>query len=382
MNGRRVTYWEKWGGDEIRALREIVQDFNDSQREFEVVVREAGDWSASPDLGAFRAAHAAGNVPDLIGLEDHQICPLAAEGALQPVPTTSADQSKEEAALHPAFAGMGEWNGQSYGTPIVGDIGLLFVNSVLTRGTGLDNSVPTGLDAFTQGLDQIESRGDIAFVPTYPGWWPHAWVWLTGGGWYDDGDCFAPNRDANVEAFAWIRRFRGRERPNGFERITNPIGGNDRDPFFSGRVAAVFDGDWLVRRLIHEPSIDWIPSAMPSRSSVPWYLAMADVLSIPAKAACARGAIAFVRFASRPVNIERLALAQSKISPRATWSHEFVAGHPNGQIRRLRTIMDTATPRREPRAPDWLDRRREIARAFERLWVECASPRQALAALV
>lgn len=91
MARRVVRYWEKWGGQEGRAMRGIVSAFNESQDRFLVEMEQAGDWSSSPDLPRFLAAQSSGNPPDVIGLEDHQVVDLAHEGVLVPLNRYSGD---------------------------------------------------------------------------------------------------------------------------------------------------------------------------------------------------------------------------------------------------------------------------------------------------
>lgn len=78
----KISYWEKWGGEEWEAMVNIVHSFNNTQDDYEVVMMPTGDWSSSPDLTLFLRAQQQGNPPDLIGLENHQIVDLAAQRAL------------------------------------------------------------------------------------------------------------------------------------------------------------------------------------------------------------------------------------------------------------------------------------------------------------
>ena len=75
-----VEYWEKWTGEEARAMQQIVDDFNQSVgRQKKIYVRYQ---SISAVNEKTLVATAAGVPPDVAGLWDEQIAQFAALGAL------------------------------------------------------------------------------------------------------------------------------------------------------------------------------------------------------------------------------------------------------------------------------------------------------------
>lgn len=391
MSPARIDYWEKWGGKEREAMGGIVQAFNLSQDRYEVVMLDSGDWSSSPDLPRFLAAQVGGTPPDVIGLEDHQIVDLSTGGALMPLGSareSAAGCCMDLGAFRDEFAALGICCGNLYAVPISVDIVTLYVNLVAVQGTAFDGGrIPATLDEFDCALSQLEDKGKIGFVPAYPGWWPQAWAWFFGGSWVDHSGRFTPDRPENVRAFEWVRSLRERldrslgRRSRRFSGPVNPIGAAKPDPFLTGEVATVFEGDWLVRRLVATPGFEWVPAAFPSVDGIPSALIVGDLLAVPQGATNPDGALEFIGFATQPDRLESLALGQSKISPLREWSGSFLTRHSNPRIREFRDILASARLFHDPRVPGWLGYLGQVKEAFAAVWSGERRPAQALSAI-
>ena len=380
----RVEYWEKWGGSEREAMQAVVQAFNQSQDQHEVVMRDTGDWSSSPDLPAFLSAQREGTPPDVIGLEDHQVADLASLGAIAPLGSLP-----HIADCRDGFTSLGLYSGALYAAPISVDLVTLYINLSAVRGSPFEGAhLPPTSDEFDLELVRFERAGKIGLVPSYPGWWPHAWARFFGGAWIDRDGRFTPDRPENVRAFEWVRGVRDRWAaglkllPEGVAALlsstVNPVGRSKPDPFLSGHVAMVFDGDWLVKRLIAVPGFEWRPAGFPGAHGRPTCLVVGDLLAVPSGAKSPDGAAEFVSFATRPEQLERLALGQGKISPLREWSDEFVALHPNPHIREFRDMLDSADLFTDPRLPGWLACLDRIKTAFVGVWQGKETPQDAL----
>ncbi len=382
MGPQSVEYWEKWKGAELDAMAGLVREFNRGQDKYQVTMVPAGDWSSSPDLPRFLSAQEEGQPPDIIGLEDHQVADLAAQEALLPL----------EDFLEPGdLLGVGYWDTllelaafekRRYGIPISADLVTLYVNRTGLRGTPFEGGViPGGLPEFTEGLREVANRGRMGLVPTYPGWWPHAWAWFFGGSWADETGKRTPDRSENIRAYEWIASLRSPEALRMFPQPVNPIGARDPDPFLNGEVAMVLEGDWLVRRLLQDPEPDWLVAGMPTSGGEPGALVVADLLSIPRGARCVEGASAFLRFMLNGERLNALAMGHCKVSPVRDWPETFLASHPNPQIARYRAMIASARMFHEPRMRGWLEYRGRIARAFADIWSGRLDAAEALAAI-
>jgi len=360
-------------------MARLVRAFNESQAKYEVVLTSAGDATSSPDLEGFLAAQRAGCPPDLIGLEAHEIVGLADQKVLLPLSSSLADRAR--ALLRPEVARLGAMAGASYGLAVVADLATLYVNEGAVRGTPLEEGIPTSIASFDVALDAVAQRGRIGFVPTYPGWWPEGWPLFFGGGWFDEGGRFTPDREENVRAYQWVADFRRRFDLQRFAETVNPLGAALPDPFLEGDVASVLEGDWVVRRLVREPGLDWSVAPFPTWDGRGGTLLEADLLAIPSGARCPEGASAFLSFLLDPAQIEALALGQGKVSPLSRASPGFVASHPNPRLSDLRAIWDDSRVFSPPAHPEWLTIRARVREAFRAMWKEGKSPQEALARL-
>ncbi len=360
----------------------LVRSFNESQTSYEVVMRPAGDPSSSPDLPIFLNALEAGNPPDIIGLEGRHIADLAAAKALTPLDEDEPDIGYAQTDYLPPFSQLGVYRGQRYGLPISADVVTLYINLSSTRGTRFHGgTVPGNLEEFDRGLRELQSAGKTGLIPTYPGWWPHAWVWFFNGTWFDKQGHFIPDHPANVRAYAWVASLKQLWNLKDFQEPINPIGSRDPDPFLSGEVAMVFEGDWIVRRLMQRPTLNWLPQPFPTMDGRPAALIEADLLSIPAGADQVEGAKWFIGYATRPASIMEIALGHQKILPLQHWPQRFMAKHPNPNISAFRDILMQAELFHDPQVPGWMHTLARIKKAFKEIWSGEETAQQALRAI-
>jgi ABC-type glycerol-3-phosphate transport system substrate-binding protein len=360
----------------------VVRSFNKAQNRYEVVMIPAGNWASSPDVSKFLNAQQQGMPPDVIGLEDHQIVDLVAEQALISLRDLTDCAQLAHTRYRDPFLELGKYNDELYGVPVVGDIVTLYVNLATVQGTRFEmGRIPVDLWEFDTGLEEMRARGQVGFIPTYPGWWPQAWVCFFGGSWFDYRGRFTPALPANIQSYEWVSSFRHRWDLRAFAKPLNPIGVRKPDPFLRGEVAMVFEGDWLVQSLLGASRADWLPAPFPTVAKRSAALIVADVLSIPKGGRHPEGAAEFILFAAQPEQIEQVALGQVKISPLQCWSQRFLAQHENPKLPVLREILSTAQLFYNPRVLGWTSYLEQIKGAFDLIWSGQRTPTQALAAI-
>ena len=227
----------------------------------------------------------------------------------------------------------------------------------------------------------MAGRAPIPFAPTYPGWWPETWPLFFGGAWFDAQGRFIPRLSETRKAYEWILGLKERFPLERFVGVSTPFGALSPEPFFAGEVVLVLDGDWLTRRLVATPELDWTVAAFPTADGRGGALLEADLVGIAAGARCPDGAAAFLEFLVRTSQIEALALAQGKVSPLVAWSPMYITAHPNPKLPDLRAIWDRAHIFAPPADPDWWPVREQIRGAFRAMWCDRVRPRDALARL-
>lgn len=409
----RVTYWEKWTGDEASALQSLVDEFNASQREVRVDLVSMAQIDRK-----LIVATAGGNPPDLAGVWLPQIVSLAERDALTPLDDLiraeahTAGQPEETAvAAHlarfePVYARMMQARGRVYAQPLTPTATALHWNKALFRAAGLDPERPprtrAELDEFARRLTVRDpATGAITragFLPQEPGWWLWANpVWF-GGDYLDaSGEVAIGSDPGALAAMRWLRSYTEDYGRDELQRFISGFGtfGSPQAAFFSGKVAMVLQGVWFddyIRQFA--PGLDYGAAAWPAldddaAEGPPFTVAEADLLVIPRGARHPEAAWAFIRYlntvrldARRPAEIsglERLCFRLGRNSPLRDWSPAFATQHPHPYIGLFRELAASPRAMTAPLIGVWLEYLRELNAAAERVRLVEASPEQALA---
>jgi len=108
-----VTYWEKWTGDEMRAMQHVVNAFNSSQNRIEVRYLSISGIAEKTLL-----ATSGGNPPDVAGLWSDQVVQFADAGALLPLDDFARASGIGEKDYIPAYWNEMTYHGKLYATLI------------------------------------------------------------------------------------------------------------------------------------------------------------------------------------------------------------------------------------------------------------------------
>jgi multiple sugar transport system substrate-binding protein len=137
-----VTFWARQATDGV--ARAMVSQFNATHKNLKVVLHLTQPNEATTELGT---AIRAGDVPDLVGLNDINVPLFMHEGALMNLtPYVSALPYKS--SLSPGHLKLATDNGQYYGVPYLADLSVLWYNKTLFREAGLNPGDPP--DSYAQ----------------------------------------------------------------------------------------------------------------------------------------------------------------------------------------------------------------------------------------
>src|SRR5688572_20939197 len=125
-----VDYWEKWTGDEERAMRRVVDEFNDTVgREKRIFVRYL---STSAIEQKTLVATAAGDPPDVAGLYNQNIPQYASHDALEPLDEFAASFGITAESYKKVFWDECRFEGRLYGlVSSAYDLGLYYNTGML-----------------------------------------------------------------------------------------------------------------------------------------------------------------------------------------------------------------------------------------------------------
>jgi ABC-type glycerol-3-phosphate transport system substrate-binding protein len=364
-----VDYWEKWTGIEEAAMREIVNDFNNTiGREKRVFVRYL---STSAVVDKTLIATAGGVPPDIAGLYNQNIPQFAVTDALEPLEDLAAAHGITEQIYKKVFWDECHYEGRLYGLVSTAfDLALYYNTEIFQqraaelRARGLDpDRAPrtiAELDAYAQALDTFDSSGRIelaGFLPMEPGWYlNYNCIWFGGKWWDKTNRRFTFTDPGVVRCYQWVQSYLTRLGKQAVANFRAGFGNFDspQNAFLAPTVAMEQQGTFFANYILNRgPRMEgkWavapFPSWDPNSKDVTY--CNCDVLVIPRGARHKREAFEFIAYLHRQEVMEKLADLHCKLSPLAKVSEQFFEKHRNPYIRVFDTLA--ASPNAHPTEP-------------------------------
>jgi multiple sugar transport system substrate-binding protein len=310
-----VVFWHMWTSNWTDVVNRIVDRFNESQTEYEVV-----PLVVPPSSGSLKTliATAGSDPPDCMAQWEPVIPAWVERGALTPLDTLMdpAEWADLRDRMFPAVRAIGTYKGHFYGLSIGMNVWAVYYRPSHFREAGLDpDNFPKTLgelDAIVPKLYRHDEGGRIMRIGFMPRNFPH-WAAVFGGSLYDARTqqlTLATPR--NVDAMQWMVGYGDRY---GFERILSFESGLTTTfaaswPFISDAYSIVIDGQWRVEQLARfAPDLDYrtapIPYPAGGKPLACW--SNGNFMVIPNGARNKAGAMAFMRFWSGVDRPERAA---------------------------------------------------------------------------
>jgi len=312
-----VRFWHRWQGDWEKQVQKIVDAFNESQTEYEVVpVSVPGTGSdAKFILGVI-----GGDPPDLMSMSSGAVPNMAANGFLTKLEDFMTPEEKRSffQDSYPSIRETGMYRGSCYGITIGADLMALYVNCKQLRDAGFDP------DHFPATLEELEAMGlklntyddkgnlkrlgfmlsDIAYISHY-----------FGGGFYvhEDGK-LELNTPQNLRALQDLVDYRkkiGFDNVVRFQAGLNDIEGAASWAFMHGDLSVTYDGQWRVEELRKfKPDLEYrvYPIPPPAIGGTPLGGQVGgNYMIVPISAKNKRGAWEFLKFWTGLDNPDRAA---------------------------------------------------------------------------
>ena len=250
-----VRFWHRWQGDWEKQVQKIVDAFNKSQTEYEVVAISVpgGGADAKFILGVI-----GGDPPDLMSMGSSPVSNMAANGFLTPLDSlmTPDEKARFFKDSYPAIRNIGIFKGHCYGITIGADLMGLYVNSQQLRDAGYDpNNFPKTLEelqAMGLKLNKYDDKGnlkrlgflvsDLAYFARYFG----------GGFDVEENGELKLDTPQNLRALQTMVDYR---KQMGFDNVVrfqaglNDIEGAASWAFMHGDLSVTYDGQWRVEEL-------------------------------------------------------------------------------------------------------------------------------------
>ncbi|MCW5941175.1 MAG: ABC transporter substrate-binding protein [Fimbriimonadaceae bacterium] len=250
-----VRFWHRWQGDWEKQVQKIVEAFNKSQSEYEVVPVSVPSGGAD---SKFILGVIGGDPPDLMSMFNGAVPNMAANGFLTDLGTLMTPDEKKRffEESYPSIRETGMFRGKCYGITIGADLMALYVNAQHLREAGYDP------DKFPKTLEELEEMGmklnkydgkgnltrlgfllnDLVYVAHYFG----------GGFEMDEHGEVRLNTPENLRALKAIVRHRkavGFDNVVRFQAGLNDIEGAASWAFMHGDLSVTYDGQWRVEEL-------------------------------------------------------------------------------------------------------------------------------------
>lgn len=391
-DGRLVLdYWEKWTGDEGRAMQRIVDSFNESQDKIFVrylVTNSIHQKALVSILG--------GSPPDILGLYAYNVPSYSEANAVLPLGDLAAQHGLTLEHYAPGMRPVMTSGGRWYAIINTGGTLALYWNRAIFRenadalthaGLSAERAPRTiaELDAANRIISRVKGGGApgngplerAGFLHMEPGWWSWIWGYFFGGSLYDPvKDRALAGSEEFIRAYEWVQSYPkefGSEHVDRFRSGFGPYG-TPQSAFLTGEVAMVVQGPWMANQVVaFRPDLDYGVAPMPVVDSMldpqnPVTCVDTDVLMIPRGAKHPEASMEFIAYTQRKENVEALATAHCKGSPLAEVSESFLANHPNRGVRLFTSMASSSRAFIAPPTPVWPEFKDIFDTAMQDLW--------------
>lgn len=316
-----ITFSYLWGGAEAEVLEQIIADFNESQDE--IVVKGVSSPDQQKQLTSMSSSNGSFDISDNFG---NNVGAWASKGVLAPLDDAIEAEGIDVDDFIPSAMNQMKYDGETYALPIAIHSFQLLYNKTLLDAAGI--TPPTTMDELAAAAQQLTvvdggkitqlglgSANDSTTLTT---------LGFAFGGSWDGKDAPTPAEDGNLEALDWYQK--NIVEPVGADALSTFVSGQGeylsaQDPFFSGKVAMIIDGEWRSASAAKvAPELDWgvtaIPAASPELENSTQVTA--STLFIPANSKHKEEAAKFLAYLVSDEPMEKFSLALGNLPGRVS----------------------------------------------------------------
>lgn len=263
-----ITFSYLWGGEEAKVLEEIIADFNASQDE--IVVTGVSSPDTQKQLTSMSSSNGSFDISDNFG---NTVGAWASKGILAPLDEAIAAEGIDIDDFVPSAMEQMTYDGKIYSVPIAIHSFQLLYNTRLLEEAGI--TPPKTMDELADAIQKLTVVDESGRITQLGLGSANDSTTLTtlgyafGGSW-DGEDGPTPADAGNLEALEWYQE--NVIEPVGAEAMAAFVSGQGeylsaQDPFFSGKVAMIIDGEWRSASAAKiAPDFEWGVTAIPAAS--------------------------------------------------------------------------------------------------------------------
>ncbi len=308
-----VTFWgQALPPTDQAAVDQIIKDFEAKNPEIRIkwVPVSATETDESKLMTAVRG----GVGPDVYYLNRFAAQQRASEGLLENLKPFIDKEGVDLSDKYLPFAWGDVSNGKGvYALPFDTDARVLFYNKALLKEAGVDLAAfdpangPMTTEAVAAAAAKVNVKNAsgaydrIGFIPWFEQGWHYTWG-LAFNGTFQDGPCkVTPTSPGAVAGMQYLQdSAKALDYPAASQFLNSyfpPNAPAQNNPFFSGKVAMMVNGDWMLPQLAtYAKDLDWsltyIPT--PDKHITSWSAGWS--LAVPTRAKNAEAAYTFARY--------------------------------------------------------------------------------------
>lgn len=265
----KLVVWGLQSGKETAGLDAEIAEFERRHPDVDVSNLSMGSGGMNPQK--LMTSIVGGVPPDVIAQDRFTIGDWASRGTFQPIDKYLARERGPDAVraedFYPAAWNEALYKGRVYAVPTGIDDRMLLYNRKMFRDAGLDPDKPPRswdeLQADAKKLTQLNPDGTFAhigFIPNFGNSWLYIYAWQNGGEFMTpDGRTCTLGAKENVGALQFMTdtydMLGGADKVNVFQ---SGFQTNEQDPFFTGKVAMVIHGSWMIPNIArYAPDLDF-----------------------------------------------------------------------------------------------------------------------------
>jgi len=265
-----ITFWFPWGGDFQKEFAEtVVKPFEAANPDIKVkmtFVENTGNTQASDKL---LTAIAGGKAPDVALFDRFMVGQWADKGSLEDI-TEYVERDDMAGIYYPSVWSEAQYEGRTYALPWNTDNRGMYYNKNLMKEAGLDPEKPpvtmAELDAMAEKMFKKNGSGkydQVGFIPWMGQGFLYTQGWNFGGQWEKDGE-LTPNDPQIVKALEWMQGYAKKYDAKTLTSFSDAMGQTGQNPFLSGKVGFIFDGNWLLNDIDkYKANFEWGVAPMP-----------------------------------------------------------------------------------------------------------------------
>lgn len=321
-----VTFSYLWSGAESNAIQKIIAEYNASQTSTKVVGVSNPDMQKQ--LASMSSSQGSFDLSDNFG---SGVGSWAAKGVLEPLDGYMSASGVKAGDFVPAAMDQMRYQGQTYSLPVaLHDFELVYNKKLLTdAGITAPPSTTEELAADIAKLTKVDASGNITQLGLGN---PDTGTTLTtlgysfGGKWDGADGKPSPQDSGNLAGLGFYRTAitdkYGAEKVAKFTAGWGQYG-TAQDPFYTGKVAMIIDGEWQPRQIAASgATLDWGAARLPAPSTSPDLAGTtqitASTLFIPRNARNKKAAFEFMKYLTSGPGAREFTMALGNLPARTS----------------------------------------------------------------